>query len=532
MHTAHFYSCLRKLPYLGFFVFTLLIFGSSVSQAQERKTIEILNSGYAESVEGHGTNAQRLVDDVYIRHEDVLMWCDTAYTYSGVNSNKVDAVGNVHIKQGDTLHLYANYVFYNGDIGFARAWDNVKLENKTTLLYSDTLDYDMDNNISYYDDYGKIIDSTTTITSKIGKYFLNEDMIFFYDEVEAINEDVTLKSDTVNYNTVTGKLDVEGPTTIQDSVNILYTEDGWYNSNTGEAELLTNPVIYAETQQLEADYIKYFKETGIGHAVGNVRMEDEDNKSIVTGHLANYNEATGKAVVSDSAVYMSYTETDTLWLHADTLQTVPDTLENERIITAYHGVRFYKTDIQGLCDSLVYYTMDSVIQLHQKPIIWSDIHQLSAEKIEMKQIANGPDELHLTKNSFIISEQDSNQFDQIKGKQMIGYIVNQELNKINVNGNGQTLYYAREEEGIIGLNNAESSKIEIRFKEGKIHQIVFIKSPLGELKPILELKAEDKKLKGFAWRIDERPISKDDIFEKVTVLEKENKAENKLEEIK
>jgi len=530
MHIVRLYSYARRLPLCGIFFLTLIIFVSSFSQAQERKTVEILNSGYAESVEGYGPDAQRLVENVQIRHEDILMWCDTAYTYSG--TNKVDAMGNVHINQGDTLHLYANYVFYNGDIGFARAWDNVKLENKTTLLYSDTLDYDLDNNISYYDDYGKIIDSTTTITSKIGKYFLNEDMVFFYDEVEAINEDITLKSDTVNYNTVTGKLDVEGPTTIRDSVNTLYTEDGWYNSNTGEAELFRKSVIYGKTQKLAADYIKYYKETGVGIAKGNVRIEDEDNKSVVTGHLANYDETLEKAVVSDSAVYISYTETDTLWLHADTLITVPDTFANENIVKAYHGVRFFKSDIQGLCDSLVYYTKDSIIQLHQKPIIWSDIHQLSAEKIEMKQIATGPDELHLTKNSFIISEQDTNQFDQIKGKEMVGYIVNQELNKINVDGNGQTLYYAREEEGIIGLNNAESSKITIRFKEGKIHQIVFIKSPVGELKPILELKAEDKKLKGFAWRIDERPISKDDIFERPIILEDENKTENEFEEKK
>lgn len=532
MRIDRFFSCLRKLPCLGILVLTLLIFASSFSQAQERKRIEILNSGYAESVEGSGTNAQRLVDNVFIRHEDVLMWCDTAYTYSGVNSNKVDAVGNVHIKKGDTLHLYANYVFYNGDIGFARAWGNVKLENKTTLLYSDTLDYDMDNNISYYDNYGKIIDSTMTISSKIGKYFLNEDMIFFYEEVEAINEDVTLKSDTVNYNTVTGKLDVRGPTTILDSVNTLYTEDGWYNSNTGEAELLRKPAIYGKTQTLEADYIKYNKKTGIGRAEGNVRIEDKNNKSIVLGHLANYNEKLENVVVSDSAVFISYTETDTLWLHADTLRTVPDTLENEKIITAYHGVRFFKSDIQGLCDSLVYYTVDSVIQLHQKPIIWSEIHQLSAEKIEMKQIANGPNELHLTKNSFIISEQDTNQFDQIKGKEMVGYIVNQKLDRIEVNGNGQTLYYAREEEGIIGLNNAESSKITIQFKEGRIHRIIFIKSPVGELKPLLDLTADDKRLRGFDWRINERPMSKDDIFEKITVVEKESKTENKIEEKK
>ena len=224
-------------------------------------------------------------------------------------------------------------------------------------------------------------------------------------------------------------------------------------------------------------------------------------------------------MVTDSAVYISFTEVkDTLYLHADTLRTVPDTIEGEKIITAYYGVRFFKNDMQGICDSLVYFTKDSIIQLYHNPVIWSEIHQLSAELIEMKQFNNGPDELHLTNNSFIISKQDTGQFDQIKGKEMIGYIVDQELRNIDVNGNGQTLYYAREEEEIIGLNRSESSKITILFKEGKIHQIKFKKQPNGELKPLIGLTEEDKRLNGFDWKIKLRPLTKNDIFPRPKII--------------
>jgi len=477
---------------------------------RKKKKIEILNTGYGESVPTKDKNAQRLVDSVLIRHKEILMWCDTAYIYSG--TNKVDAVGKVHINQGDTLHLYANNVFYDGDISFARAWNNVVLVNKTTHLYADTLDYDMENNISYYDDFGKIVDSTTTLTSQIGRYLLDDDMIFFYQDVEGFNEDFTLESDTVQYNTATGRIYIEGPTTIRDSASTLYAEDGWYDSNTGETELFKKAIILNETQQLDANYVKYNKEQGTGRALGNVRIEDLENKSIILGNVVEYNEIEETAMVTDSAVYMSFTESDTLYLHADTLRTVPDTIEDEKIVSAYYGVRFYRTDLQGLCDSLVYFTKDSIIQLHYNPIIWSEIHQLSADNIEMKQITNAPDELHLTRNSFIISKQDSGQFDQIKGKEMIGYIVDRELTKIDVNGNGQTLYYAREEEEIIGLNRAESSKISIQFKEGQIYRIIFRKAPEGELKPILELTMEEKRLDGFDWKVNLRPLTKHDIF--------------------
>ena len=225
-------------------------------------------------------------------------------------------------------------------------------------------------------------------------------------------------------------------------------------------------------------------------------------------------------MVTDSAVYMNYNEKDTLFLHADTLRTVPDTIPDEKIVFAYRKVRFFRTDMQGVCDSMVYFTRDSVIQLHYSPVLWSDIHQLSADLIEMQQFENAPDQLRLTRNSFIISKQDSNRFDQIKGKEMIGYVVANELNRIDVNGNGQTLYYAIEKEEIIGLNRAESSKISIRFKEGKINTISFLKAPEGELKPLAQLTEDDKKLKGFDWKIDMRPLSKSDIFEWKTMQEK------------
>lgn len=522
----------RFTAHLSVKVLLVLLFLSSFATAQEKKRIEILNSGYGESAPNYGENAQRLVDSVFIRHENVLMWCDTAFIYSG--TNKVDAIGHVHINQGDTLHLYANNVFYDGDISFARAWNDVELINKTTHLYSDTLDYDMDANICYYNNNGKIVDSTITVTSKIGKYFLDDDNVFFYENVNGFNEDFTLKSDTVQYNTVSGKIFIDGPTTIKDSANTLYAEDGWYDSNTGEAELMRRALLYNSTQQLDADYIKYNKELGTGRALGSVRIEDRENKSIILGNVAEYNEKEETAMVTDSAVYMSFTETDTLYLHADTLRTVPDTVPDEKIISAFYGVRFYRTDLQGLCDSLVYFTKDSIVQLYKDPVIWSEIHQLTAENIEMKQISDAPDELHLTGNSFIISKQDSGQFDQIKGKEMVGYVVDQELTRIDVNGNGQTLYYAREKNEIIGLNRAESSKISIMFKDGQIFKIIFYKAPLGELKPLFGLTEEDKKLKDFDWKVNLRPLTKHDIFPRPVIqpLNNSEKTQGKTETLK
>ena len=130
----------------------------------------------------------------------------------------------------------------------------------------------------------------------------------------------------------------------------------------------------------------------------------------------------------------------------------------------------------------------------------------------MKQNKDAPDEIHLINNSYIISKLDSGRFDQIKGRDMTGYIVNNEIDKIDVDGSGQTLYYTREDTTIIGLNRAESSRISIQFKDDKIYRIAFVQSPQGTLKPLFEVSEEEKKLSGFDWKIDLRPMSKDDVF--------------------
>lgn len=519
-------------PLLHFIWLTAFMFFSLISFSQEKKRVDIEQADYLEANEKVAANAQRLVGNVRIRHENMLMWCDSAYTYTG--TNRVDAFGNVHINQADTLDLFARKIYYNGDNNEARAYQNVRLVNKNTTLFADTLYYDMEANIGYYDNHGKIVDSTNTLTSVIGKYFIDNDLVHFYKEVEGLSEKYTLTGDTLHYNTKTGRIFIESPTTIRDSSNTLYAEKGWYDTNTGEAELLKKPLVYNETQQLAANYIKYNEEDGKGRALGNVRIEDFENKLIITGNTSDYNDKLKISTVTDSALFIMYSEKDTLFLHADTLKTIPDIVENEKIVMAYYGTRFYRTDLQGLCDSLVYFTKDSLVQLFKNPVIWSDTHQLTADHIEMQQHTNAPDELHLKNNSFIISKLDSGRFDQIKGKEMTGLVVENELDRIDVNGSGQMLYYAREEEDIIGLNRVESSKITIRFREGKVFRIAFLQSPEGVLKPLFELTEEEKTLNGFEWKIHLRPLSKHDVFEKKEEIPepaKETPAEKEAESI-
>lgn len=490
----------------------LLLLLPVVSMAQTRKRIDIEQAEYLLTNEKIVANAQRLIGNVIVSHNNIRMWCDSAYAYS--DTNMVHAFGHVHILKDDTLHLYSDFLNYNGDIKWAVATGNVRLVNKSTTLTTDTLDFDMTKNVGYYDDYGTVVDSASTLYSKIGEYYANEDKAYFKTEVEVLSQNYTLTSDTLIYDAKTQVISIVGPTNIKDDENNLYAERGFYNSNSGDVELYNNPEILGEEQKINADSIFYNKTTGDGRAIGNARIEDFKNRMIVKGNRVVYNDQTETSLATDSAHFMLYSEKDTLFLHADTLLSLPDTIPDQKLVMAYYQVKFFREDMQGQCDSMVYWSMDSTIQLFHEPIVWSENNQMTADYIEMVNQSNAPDLVRMEQNAFIVAMEDSGRYNQIKGRNMLGYIRDNELYKINVDGNGQSVYYARDGEGIIGINKAQSSSIEIYLDSSKVSKIVFIKTPDGQLMPLLNVPDDQKELPGFHWYDAIRPKRVEDIFHK------------------
>ncbi|WP_372772845.1 OstA-like protein [Mangrovibacterium sp.] len=478
--------------------------------AQNKTRVDIIQADVMRNNQAIVKNANRLLGSVIIDHNDIRMWCDSAYSYAG--SNIVDAFGHVHILKGDTLHLYARFIHYDGDTKWAYAQGDVKLINKNVTLTTDTLHYDMNRGVGYYDDYGTVKDSTNTLYSRIGEYYTQLDKAFFKTEVDVLTDTYRMLSDTLEYEPATGITSIVGPTTIFDEKDTLIASSGFYNTKTGEAELHKGPLIKTEGQDINAESIFYNKTTGDGLAVGNASIHNFENRVIVKGNRIAYNDILKESLVNDSAHVLFYTAKDTLFMHADTIKTVPDTIANEKIVLAYHHVKFFRADLQGKCDSLVYFTKDSLLCMHHAPVIWSETNQMTANYMEMLAKDSVNQEFYMQKDAFIIAQQDSNRFNQIKGRNMNGYIRGKELYKIDVDGNGQSLYYASDDTGIIGLNKAQSSTIEIRMKDSKVTRIAFMTTPDGQLIPIPDITDSEKFLPGFSWLEAIRPKSIEDIF--------------------
>lgn len=502
---------LRLICRLFLLTLVLLTNISLFAQNKSKKVIQIEHSDRLVNDQAVAANIKRLIGNVVLTHKNIVMKCDSAWAYA--NTNIVDAFGHVHIISNDTLNLWANFINYNGNTELAKARFNVKLKDPSLTLTTDSLDFDMVNEIGYYNYGGKIIDSTNTLVSRIGRYYSRENNLFFTQDVRLKNDDYTMTSDTLYYNTETEIATFVGPTNIIGDQTHIYGTSGWFNTKTNETEMNKSSTIKRKNTQIQANYLFYNDQNGNGNASGNVIINDFDNNMIIMGQKANYDDFDQYALVTDSAVWIQYYQGDTLFLHADTLYTMPDTSATDaKMLFAYNKARFYRTDIQGLSDSLIYFTKDSIIQMYNDPVLWSMENQMTADYIEYVNKSAPPNEVYLKKNAFIIQQVDSTKFNQIKGKNMVGYINGELLYRIDVNGNGQSIYYPSDDDDYIGVNKAESSNIIIYLNENAISRIAFVGSPTGVLNPLLEVVPADTKLENFNWQVEQRPNNRYEIF--------------------
>ncbi len=497
---------------LKFYLIVFLILGSISSLwAQETKQIEILNANSIEFNKKSGINARKLIGNVQFKHENAIMYCDSAYFYS--DKNLIDAFSNVSIHQGDTTHLYGDLLKYNGNTKVAQFRKNVKMINKEIILTTEYFDYKIEEQIGNYINGGRILNGEDTLLSEIGYYFGKPKLFYFRKNVVIIvPKQYTIKSDTMKYNTVSKVAYFFGPTDITSKDNYIYCENGWYNRITNISQFNKNAYLTSDKQFLKGDSLYYERNTGIGRAFKNIRLIDSSQNVIVTGNYATYLEKPQKAMVTDSAMLMQYSESDTMFVHADTMKTDADSANKEKTIRAYFHVKIFKTDMQGKCDSLVYTTEDSTMRLFSKPVLWMDSDQVTSDYIELHMANKKLNTANLFSSSFITMKEDSDKYDQIKGRKMIGYFRDNELYKVDVSGNGQTVYYAKDKDSYIGVNKAESSNMVLYRENKKIKKIVFLTKPDATLYPLNKVSKEEITLRDFKWYIKSRPRSKAEIF--------------------
>lgn len=458
--------------------------------------------------------AQIVTGNVSFRHDSVYMYCDSALYYDKVG--RFEAFGHVRMEQGDTLFLYGDRLHYDGLTQIAEVRENVRMENRTTTLLTDSLNYDRVYNLGYFFDGGTMMDEQNVLTSEWGEYSPQTKQSVFNYNVRLVNPQFTLTSDTLRYNTASKIVGIVGPSDIWSDENHIWSERGTYNTVTGVADLYDRSVLTSGGRRLTGDTLFYNRLTGIGEAFSRMVMADTVNRNMMTGEYGFYDEQRKYAFATDSAVAVDYSQGDSLFLHADTLLMETFNLDTDsmyREMRAFHKVRFFRTDVQGVADSLVFSTSDSCLTMYRDPIVWNKSQQLVGEVMKVYMNDSTIDWSHIIGQALSVEQIDSTLYNQVSGKEIKSYFSEGQMKKTEVIGSVRVVYYPMDSDStLIGMNVSETSRLDIYLENQKIERMVMSPKSTGTLYPMSQIPPGKNRLENFVWFDYIRPLDKRDIF--------------------
>ncbi|TVZ17376.1 OstA-like protein [Maribacter sp. MAR_2009_72] len=507
---------------IGLFALLLLAFANhglaqNSADQEEAKQINIVHGANFTKNEVDYPGASIFSKDerqVQFEHQGADLWCDVAIYYQ--LENRLEAIGNVILKQGDSVQMTSKKINYLGDDKLAKAWGNVILKNASMTLKTDTLRFDREKQEAFYRDNGTVIDSANTLTSKIGKYFMELKKYQFLDSVHVQNPEYTLDSEQLDYYTTSKNAYMYGPSTIVGEAYKIYCERGFYDTKIESGYGIKNTRIDYNNRIIEGDSVYFNKANEFASATNNITVTDTINKGIIRAHYAEVHKAKDSVFATRRAVSISVQQQDSLYVHGDTLMVTGK--PEERLLRAFRNAKFYKTDLSGKCDSIHSEQKTGITQLIKNPVIWNGANQMTGDSIHLKSNLKTEklDSLKVLRNAFIISLDSVSMtgYNQAKGINLFGKFIENELKLIDLVQNTEVVYYMyNDDDELIGIDKTVCSKIRITMEENDIENLTFFTDPDGDIFPEKDLPENSRILKGFVWRGDERILTKEDIFD-------------------
>lgn len=510
----------------------------SLLVAQEPKIIEIRQAGGSTQDQERFPGANILFKSpekrVLLFHEGALIESDQAYFYA--KDNYFRALGTVVFTQGDSLKMTCNTIEYDGKTKTAIAIGNVNLQRPDMNLKTERLDLDRINSKAFYNTKGVIIDSASTLTSNRGTYFMEQKKYRFTSDVTIVNPDYVVNSEQLDYFTELNQAYLYGNSKIKGEAYTILCERGFYDLDREKGIFKKNATLYYDNKIIKGDSLYFESERDYAAATKNISIFDSLNNSIITGHYGEIFKAKDSAIITRRAMAINIVDQDSLFIHADTL--VATGPEEKRILRGYYDVRILKSDIRGRSDSIYLDESIGLTKLLNKPltkkqeqvfteadrnannpVLWFGESQMSGDKILLlSDLATKKlDSIKITQNVFIIEKDtlSDDGFQQIKGGILKGAFKEGKLDNIVITKNTEMVYYLYNDEDLqlIGIDKTTCSALQMNFVDGQIDDITFLVSPIGDVYPEEEIPRNDRTLKGFVWRIKERPETVEDLFD-------------------
>ena len=517
-----------------FYILIVFFFAASMyGYAQEKKQIEILYSGRINWNESEYPGAKILTRDdsqqVHILHENINLWCDRAIQYS--NENFIEAYGNVRMVQGDTITMTSKYIEYSGLTQLAFASGDVTLKDPSSTITTDTLYFDRLKQEAFYRNGGTVVkDTSGTITSKIGRYYMSLKKYKFVQDVVLVNKDATINSNYFDFYSDTGQAYLFGPSTIVTEESKTYCEKGFYDTKTKIGYAMKNAKIDYDNREIKGDSLYFDNNISFASATNNIKVTDTLNNSFVKGHYAEVFKAKDSVFITKRAYAITVQENDSIYIHGDTLMVTGK--PEKRITRIFRNVKLYKSDMSGKADSIHMNQETGLTQLINiskgaqndafsvklKPILWNIENQMTGDTIHLisDTKAEKLDSLIVFNNAFIISKDSiGTGYNQINGMRLVGLFDDKnELYNIDIIKNAQSIYYLRNDDDgeLMGIDKSKSGSINIKISNKEIDEVNKINQVDGDLYPESKYPENEKLLKGFDWRDEERPRSVEDLF--------------------
>lgn len=480
--------------FLGAFVYT--------SYAQT-KNIEIIYSDTTSFIKNH----YQLVKDVHLRHDSTELYCDSALFFT--KENRFEAFGNVLLERGDSVELICDSLIYYGNLSLAKAKSNVFLRKDTVNLYSNYLEYHIDDQKALYKNYGKVINVKDTLDSKDAIFEFKDNEITLTTDVYSRNNDIKCHSEFLHYNTETKHLFLKENVKLETDSSTVYLDKANYDNQTKKIigkghikALYQNYIVFSDSIQMHTlDSILW--------AWDNVHAIDTFHNTELKSEYAELYKQSEKGFFVDSVFFRQIEELDTMYMYADTIYI--DRIDTQTVLEGYRDVKIWRKDIQSVADSIYYHQGDQQITLSQNPIAWMDEQQVVSDTIKLQLENKALDSLFFIGHAFMIQIEDPklDLYSQIKGRRINVNIDDQEIKSSLVNGNAEILYCMFEQEKFSGVNSMNGSKLNIFFKNKEISKIVYLSIIDGTYIPSQEINKKNRFLSNFKLYPDKKIYKSD-----------------------
>lgn len=522
--------CIRAVLIAPFFLGSLV--------AQESKIIQIREAGGSTQDQERYPDANILFKSdqkrVLLFHEGALIESDQAYFYKKKNYFK--AIGDVIFTQGDSLRMTCKTIEYDGKTKTAYAQGDVFLERPDMTLRTEVLNLDRINEKAFYNTPGVIVDSTSTLKSNQGQYFMNQKKYRFTSNVIINNPDYIVNSERLDYFTESNQAYLYGNSKIEGETYTVLCERGFYDMEREKGIFKQNATLFYDNKIIKGDSLYFESDRSYAAATKNISIIDTVNNSIITGHYGEIFKEKDSAIITRRAMAINIIDQDSLFIHADTL--VATGPEEKRILRAYYDVRILKSDLRGRSDSLFLDESIGLTKLLKKPltkqqeqvfteqdhnennpVLWFDKSQMTGDEIQLLSNTKTRklDSLKIDGKVFIIEKDtlSDDGYQQIKGGLLRGAFKESKLDNIVIKKNTEMVYYLYNDEDLqlIGIDKTTCSALRMGFADGQIDGITFLVTPNGNVYPEDELPENERTLKGFIWRITQRPETIEDLFD-------------------